>query len=139
MEIKNNVEIIFRQVCKAHSNKVNQILRKVNLHKGQPLLINFLVKEDGIPQSNLAKELSITPATVSAMVKRMEKAGFVLRKRNTEDERVSNVYLTEKGREVSLELDSLQNEMENLVFKGFSDEEKDLMKGFLERIDENLK
>jgi len=36
-------------------------------------------------------------------------------------------------------LDSLQNEMENLVFKGFSDEEKDLMKGFLERIDENLK
>lgn len=139
MKWEDNIEIMLRQVCKAHSNKVNQILSKVNLHKGQPMLLNLLLRKDGIPQSNLAKELKITPATVSAMVKRMEKAGLVIRKRNAEDERVSKVYLTQEGKKICLQLDNLQYEMESIVFKGFGDEDKIVMKGYLDRIIENLK
>ncbi len=102
------LDILLRQVGKAHSNKVNKILDKYNMHKGQPMLLKLLSKEDGIPQSTLSKELVITPATVSAMVKRMEKAGFVERKRDAVDERVSNVYLTDAGRAMGNQLSDLQ-------------------------------
>lgn len=136
---EGNVEILLRKVCKMHDNKVNQVLSKVKLHKGQPMLLKLLNNKDGIPQSSLVKELEITPATVSAMVKRMEKSGFIIRRRNSEDERVSNVYLTEAGRTVTSKLANFQGEMENLVFNGFSDEEKESFSEYLYRIIENLK
>lgn len=139
MKNEENADLLLRKVCKMHTNKVNQVLSKVKLHKGQPMLLKLLMNKDGIPQSSLARELEITPATVSAMVKRMEKAGFIVRIRNSEDERVSNVYLTEAGKELSLQLDGFQNEMEEIVFDNFSDEEKAALSGYLKRIVENLK
>lgn len=138
MEHDENVDLLLREVCKAHTKKVNQVLSRVNLHKGQPMLLSLLCRRDGLPQSMLAKELLITPATVSAMVKRMEKAGLVLRKRDAVDERVSNVYLTEAGRTLSLQLRDLQQDMESIAFKSFSDEEKEVLRGYLVRIMNNL-
>ncbi|MGD1821637.1 MAG: MarR family winged helix-turn-helix transcriptional regulator [Pleomorphochaeta sp.] len=139
MKNENDADLLLRKVCKMHTNKVNQVLSKVKLHKGQPLLLKLLINHDGIPQSSIAKELEITPATVSAMVKRMEKSGFIVRRRNAEDERVSNIYLTEEGRALRSELNNAQKEMEGIVFNGFSDEEKEILSGYLERMIENLK
>ena len=138
MAADESLDILLRQICKAHTNKINRILENVGLHKGQPMMLRRLYRKDGIPQTILAREMIITPATASAMVKRLEKAGFVIRRRDAEDERVSNVYLTEAGREISAHLHSLQNQMDAMVFKGFSTEDKETMRSYLERILDNL-
>ena len=139
MKDEDSLETLLRQVGKCHSNKINKVLDGINMHRGQPIMLALLYSKDGVPQSVLAKKMEITPATASAMVKRMEKAGFVIRKRNAEDERISNVYLTDAGKAVSTQLNNLQNNMEQLVFDGFSDEEKLTMKNYLQRILVNLK
>lgn len=139
MKSEETLDILLRQVGKAHSNKINKILEKVNLHRGQPIMLTLLYREDGVPQSNLAREMVITPATASAMVKRMEKAGFIIRKRDSKDERISNVYLTEAGRNISSQLSELQHDMDKIVFDGFSNEEKENMRNYMERILENIK
>lgn len=138
MATDETLEVLLRQVCKIHTNKVNKILDGVGLHIGQPMMLRSLYKNDGVPQSILAKELVITPATASAMVKRLEKGGYVIRKRDAEDERVSNVYLTEKGRELSSQLRALKDQMEDLVFDGFATEEKQMMRNYLNRVMANL-
>ncbi len=138
MENDTTLDIVLRQVGKAHANKINQILNRVNLHKGQPIMLGLLYKENGVPQSTLAREMVITAATASTMVKRMEKAGFVQRKRDAKDERVSNVYLTDAGRAISSQLKDLQKEMEEVVFCGFSEEEKKTMRVYLDRVLKNL-
>lgn len=139
MLAKNTLDFLLREVSKAHTNKVNQILEKYNMHKGQPMLLLILSETDGLPQSLLAKKMIIKPATMSAMVKRMEKAGYVVRKRDAEDERVSNVYLTDAGRAISMELAGQQDYMEEMVFKGFSAKEKESMRHYLERVLGNIK
>lgn len=138
MERQNTLDFLLREVSKAHTNKVNQVLDKYNMHKGQPMLLLILSQTDGLPQSTLAKEMVIKPATISAMVKRMEKAGYVVRKRDAEDERVSNVYLTDAGRAINSELLGKQNDMDDIVFKGFSANEKDIMRNYLKRVLENI-
>jgi DNA-binding MarR family transcriptional regulator len=138
MEVRNTLDFLLREVSKKHINKVNQVLDKYNMHKGQPMLLLILSKSDGLPQSVLAKTMVIKPATVSAMVKRMEKAGYVVRKRDAEDERVSNVYLTDAGRAINSELLARQDDMEEIVFKGFSAKEKDAMRNYLERVLQNI-
>ena len=114
-------------------------MEKYQLHNGQPQLLHLLKKGDGIPHTTIAKELMITPATASTMVKRMEKVGFVIRKRDAVDERVSNVYLTDSGRELNVLLEGYQKQMNEMVFNDFSDDERAVMRSFLERILENLK
>jgi len=138
MPKNENLDVLLRQVCKVHTNKVNKILDEVGMHIGQPMMLRSLYKKDGVPQSVLAREVVITPATTSAMVKRLEKGGYVIRKRDAEDERVSNVYLTNKGRKISSQLRDLKNKMEKLVFDGFSEEEKKIMRNYLERIIDNM-
>jgi DNA-binding MarR family transcriptional regulator len=138
MKSNGNLDLLLRQVCKVHSNKVNKLLDGVGLHIGQPIMLGLLYEKGGLPQSVLAKEMLIKPATVSAMVKRLEKNGHVIRKRDSEDERVSNVYLTEKGTEVFAQLDGYQDTMEALVFDGFSEDEKKNMRDYLVRVLDNL-
>lgn len=138
MATNENLEVLLRQVCKIHTNKVNKVLDDVGLHIGQPMMLRSLYKKDGVPQSILAKELVITPATASAMVKRLEKGGYVIRKRDAEDERVSNVYLTDKGRDLSSDLRVVKDKMEELVFDGFTAEEKKNMRSYLERVMDNM-
>jgi DNA-binding MarR family transcriptional regulator len=138
MQERKTLELLLREVNKAHTNKVNRVLEKYNMHKGQPMLLLALSDHDGLPQSILAKKLVVKPATVSATVKRMEKAGYVVRRRDAEDERISNVYLTDAGRAISSELADQQSDMDELVFEGFSDKEKDQMRNYLERILNNI-
>ncbi|MDY0234770.1 MAG: MarR family transcriptional regulator [Gudongella sp.] len=139
MANNENLEVLLRQVCKVHTNKVNRVLDEVGLHIGQPMMLRLLYKKDGVPQTILARELVITPATASAMVKRLEKGGYVIRKRDAEDERVSNVYLTDKGRDISTQLRDVKDKMDELVFDGFSEEERKTMRSYLERALENMK
>lgn len=138
MKHEETLEFMLREVCKVHTNKINEVLGEVGLHKGQPLMLRILYHKDGVAQSYLAKELAIKPATTSAMVKRLEKGGYVVRKRDDLDERVSNVYLTDKGRELSNKLKGYQTQMDNMVFEGFTDIEKETMKDFINRIRDNL-
>ena len=138
MDSRVSLDFLVGQVARAHVKKLNQELGKFGLHKGQPIMLLLLSKQDGIPQSELVHEMDITPATVSTMIKRLEKAGFVIRKRNAKDERISNVYLTDAGRSICSKLYNLQKEMEAVVFSGFSAEEKESIRSYLERILDNL-
>lgn len=139
MNDKKAVEMLLREVGKVHTNRINEVLDECHMHKGQPLLLHLLNKKDGIPQSSLAKEMHITPATTSTMVKRMEKRGFVVRKRDARDERISNVYITDVGKEMYQKMQSQKYDMEEIVFADFSDKEKEEVAEYLKRILSNLK
>jgi DNA-binding MarR family transcriptional regulator len=83
--------------------------------------------------------MEVTPATITNAVKRMEKAGLVVRRRDPEDERVSRVYLTDAGRAIQSELEAIVQELDETIFAGFTDEERILMRGFLNRVHSNLR
>ena len=138
METDENLELLLSRVNRIHTNKINRVLEEVNLHKGQPLMLTILYKKDGVPQSILAREMNISPATAGTMVKRLEKVGYVRRRRDSEDERISNVYLTDEGLNIGARLKELQEKMDKIIFNGFSTNEKSIMRGFLNRIIDNL-
>jgi len=68
----------------------------------------------------------------------MEKTGFVQRRPDVADQRVSRVYLTEAGRAVHAQLQSIRERMEVENFAGFSNEEQLMLRKFLLRIRDNL-
>ena len=64
----------------------------------QYLVLSSLAEQDGLTIGAIAERLALEPSTITPLVKRLEAAGFVTRKRNPGDERQVHVHLTGKGR-----------------------------------------
>ncbi|MFD1105559.1 MarR family winged helix-turn-helix transcriptional regulator [Sphingobium olei] len=63
----------------------------------QYLVLHTLWEEDGRTIGAIAERLALESSTVTPLVKRLEGAGHVERRRNPADERQVNVFLTDQG------------------------------------------
>ena len=64
------------------------------------LVLCTLWEGDGRTISAIANHLSLEPSTITPLIKRLERSGFVARKRNARDERLVEVFLTQQGKEL---------------------------------------
>lgn len=76
------------------------VAKNTGLSPQQNHTIEIVGTEGSIRMKPLAEKLGITTGTLTVMIDRLEKAGFLERMRDPSDRRAFNVVLTEKGREI---------------------------------------
>lgn len=76
------------------------LLDRLGLTYPQYLVLHALWETDGLTISAIAERLALEPSTITPLVKRLEAAGFLGRRRNPQDERQVQVRLTDKGRDM---------------------------------------
>ncbi len=74
------------------------LLDEIGLTYPQYLAMLALWEEDGVTVSTLGARLYLDSGTLTPLLKRLEKAGFLTRERNEEDERQVLIRLTQEGR-----------------------------------------
>jgi DNA-binding MarR family transcriptional regulator len=84
----------------------------------QYLVLSTLWEKDGLTISAIADRLSLEPSTITPAVKRLEVAGFLSRHRSTADERLVEVHLTTKGRDLHVKTGCLTDAL--LEHSGFT-------------------
>ena len=136
--VSESIDFLLAQVCRLHYSRDRILLEEFGLFRGQPPLLFALWEKEGRTHSELAEHLHVQPATITKMIKRMERAGFVERSQDAEDQRVSRVYLTDAGRDIRDAVEGVWRELEEQTFAGFSSEERALLNRFLLRIWDNL-
>ena len=94
---KDSVYGLFAELGRLHFLRTHSFLEKTGVYPGQPPLLFALYKENGQSQKDLAKKMRIKPATMTVMIKRMEKTNFIERNQDDNDQRISRIYITEKG------------------------------------------
>jgi DNA-binding MarR family transcriptional regulator len=114
------------------------MLGEIGLYRGQPFVLRVLWAEEGATHSELAEKLHVQPATITNMLKRMEKAGFVERRPDAKDRRVSRVYLTSAGRDIQDAVERMWGGLEIEAFAGLSPDEIATFRRLLVRIRDNL-
>lgn len=134
----NSLNLIFSQVVKQHFNRAYMLLQDLNIYPGQAPLLFILRENAGLNQKQLAKKLLIKPATITVMLNRMEKANLVERRQDEKDQRISRVYLTEKGRQVCNEAFKKLEIMEKECFGNFTAEDRATFRRLLIKMYENL-
>lgn len=82
-------------------------LDRLSLTYPQYLVLSVLWEADDQTISGIAARLDLESSTITPLVKRLEEAGHVVRKRNPDDERQVKVLLTEKGRDIRVETKTL--------------------------------
>ncbi|UVC07559.1 MarR family transcriptional regulator [Rhizobium sp. TH2] len=66
----------------------------------QYLVLSTLWELDGLTITAISDRLWLEPSTITPAVKRLEAAGYVERRRNKEDERLVQVFLSTKGKDL---------------------------------------
>lgn len=135
---QDSLYFVFGHVIRLHYHRIQKLLDKLGLYPGQPPVLFILNKNDGQSQKELADKMNIKPATMTVMLKRMEKAGFIKKVQDKEDQRVSRVYLTDKGRETMKEVKEVLKSINDECFKNFTEEEKILMRRLFMQMRDNL-
>jgi len=77
-------------------------------------------------------------STVSSVIKKLEERGFVIRERSGDDSRYVIITLTEKGKKIKPLLWKISASMNEKMFKGLSDREKQQLFELMEKIYANL-
>lgn len=129
---------MMRNVLKLHRGQVDRLIRDYDVYPGQPPLLMRLSQQDGLRQRELADSMFVKPATLTVMLGRMEKTGLVSRSQDPADQRVSRVYLTDKGRTAAEAVMRAFDEVEARCFAGFLPEEQLLLRRFLLQMQANL-
>ena len=74
------------------------LLKPLGLTYTQYLVFLVLWEKDGISVTEIGEKLMLDNGTLSPLLKKMEQAGYVERRRCRADDRVVEITLTEKGR-----------------------------------------
>ena len=94
---------LLAHVCRLVGHRRRMKMESIGLHYAQGLILFKLWQQDGISQSELAQALHITSPTATNTLKRMQRDGWVDRRRDESDQRIVRVYLTEKAQTLRAE------------------------------------
>jgi DNA-binding MarR family transcriptional regulator len=129
---------LLARTCRLLRARAQALLDEIGLYGGQQFILCALWEQEGVTQSELAEQLHVQPATITNALKRMEKAGWVERRHDLEDHRVSRVYLTDAGRAVRGGVEAAWGKLEGRALAGLSADEIAVLRQWLSQIRDNL-
>lgn len=110
----------------------NEVLKNCCLEHGKSYTVTppqwgvliLLNQQDGMTKSAISQRRAIDMATVTGIIKRLEQSGLVERWHDLADRRQVKVYLTDEGRDIMRYLPDAAREFNQILMRGFSEEEQ---------------
>ncbi len=96
----DDVLVALRRIIRATDLYSQKLRKTVGLTTPQLLVLRAVGLRDDVSLGRIANELSLSQATVTTLVDRLEERGLLSRKRSVEDKRRINVKLTARGCDV---------------------------------------
>ena len=120
----------------------NSILKNYNLQdlsgtRGR--IIFALWNTDNIPIKELVKKTSLDKATLTGIIDRLERDGFIIRSHNPQDKREIIISRTGKDEIFKTKIPAASDEQNALFYKDFSQEEIFTFEKMLKKILKNCK
>ena len=104
----------------------------------QMRMLEFIEKNDGCTQAEVAEAMQVSPASVAQSIKRMEASGFVTRKVCKGNLRANSLQITAEGITAAKNCRIVFDGLEARMFEGFSDEEIAQTHALISRLIANL-
>ena len=136
--MEHSFHMLLYRAFHAQRHYLRRGLREVGLEPGQPKLLEYLSRYGPCRQRELADFFEIDSAAVSRMLDSMERESFVTRRTNQASRRCNLVEVTEKGKQAYAVWQQRCQEMEQVLLKDFSAQEKEQFFCYLSRIYQNF-
>lgn len=133
--------MLFHDVHRAHRSAVLAAMARLGLQDvSQPKALIFLAarQQQGTNQRELADALHISPATMAASLKSMERRGYVTKRSDQQDGRCKLVQITQKGLDAVQRCNEAFVAVDEQLYAGFTRQEMEQVKDFHRRMLRNL-
>lgn len=139
-DMQEKIFLALLQTSAAHWNLSRKGFQELDLSDGQPKVFYILRENEGCVQKELAKICQIRESTMTVLLGRMEKQGYIYKepKYVSGGKRAYGIFLTEEGKTKADKIIALVDELEEKSFEGFSGEERKQLFSLLGRVRENL-
>lgn len=127
MKIEDSASYLLARLSVSHRNLMEKTLRTIGLHSGQMFVLSELWKSDGQRQIDLAEKLNLSPPTINKILGGLLENDFATRERYEDDARSTRIYLTQKGRDIQAEVESIWQILEEETLFGLTDTERLLL------------
>ncbi|SPJ30829.1 MarR family winged helix-turn-helix transcriptional regulator [Falsiruegeria mediterranea] len=125
---------LIHHVARLFFEGLRKRIEPLGIVPGQFPALLALWQQDGQTQKELVEKLAIEQATMANTLNRMERDGLVVRKDHPTDGRAKVVCLTDKAKGIRDEAYSAASGVNDQLLVGFSQDERDLFIGFMQRI-----
>jgi len=129
---------LLKEINAILDKRLRNYLNKLGLTIPQALILTTLHDTDEMKISDISNALSLADSTVSGIIDRLERMGYVERIRLVEDRRIVKVRLTDKIRHIMKEIKKKKEEYLSSLLSCASQEDMDCILDGLRRFKELL-
>ncbi|KQV35041.1 MULTISPECIES: MarR family winged helix-turn-helix transcriptional regulator [unclassified Rhizobium] len=126
------------QAARSMRTVMSRSLSESGLYAGQDGVMMSLAETDGLTAGGLAARLGVKAPTMTRTIGRMEAQGFLERRADTDDARLTKVYLTTLGRDRLETIAAAGKSLEETATRGLSDKQVRTLMKLLRVVDGNL-
>lgn len=140
--IKTNGGFLISQIKAVQGRVFEKLLTESEVDEfngAQGRILYVLWQEDNLPIVELSKRTGLAKTTLTSMLDRLEGKGFLSRCADKENRRQIRILLTKKAKALEDKYNEVSNEMSEIFYRDFSDNEIRDFENKLNRILENLK
>ncbi len=134
MDSIQDVLVALRRVIRATDLQSKHLVKTAALTAPQLMVMQTLRDRGGIPIGELAEEISLSQATVTSIIDRLEKKNYVGRERSQQDKRKVLAFITDEGLDKLKTAPTLLQENFIRQFKDLKDWEQTMIISALQRV-----
>jgi Transcriptional regulators len=101
-------------------------------------ILATLFRHNECTMTELANSIHRDRSTVTTLVNKLIKLGYVSSKKDPNDNRSTIIFLSEKGRELEPSFREISEKLYDIEYKGITEEEKETFQKILEKIYNNF-
>lgn len=122
MAVEDRFIFLISKVCQKLITNLQKAFSEsgVEVTPIQVMLLFFLQKNDGSSLSQISQGLMLENPTVTGLIDRLEKSGYVKRSDHPKDRRVYLVHLTERGNKVAKKALPIVKKLNEQIKEGYS-------------------
>ena len=118
---------------------ITRALEEMDLTSSQGHIMGFLAHQKTAPcPKDVEEAFHLSHPTVSGLLARLEKKGFIELRTDPVDRRCKRIYVLEKGKQCQQSMRNTIEAIESRMVSDFSEEEQIQFAGFLERAIANM-
>lgn len=140
--MKTQAGFLISQIKQIGGRVFEKILAKEQIdafNGAQGKILYVLWQKDHISIVELSALVGLAKTTLTSMLDRMEESGLIERVPDANDRRKCILVLTERARNLQEKYEQVSQEMNDIYFQGFCDEEIKEFEGYLQRVLSNIK
>lgn len=128
------ISIIYQNI----STHLDTELKPYGIGTAQISFLITLLKQDGINQETLTVTSHVDKSTTARSIAKLEKAGYITRKKDPDDKRANKIHLTKKGHHIEPKLASILQQLNGILSEGLTEDEKASFVTLLEKLERNI-